>query len=348
MLDSIIIEDLLDHDLIANERPNVEMLTGGVSSEVLLIRSGGEAFVLKRALPKLRVKDQWYADVRRNQTEYDCLQFLVQVLPESVPAVRHHNPKLNYFCMEYLGAEYSNYKTMLLAGDEQPKTARRAAYVLAMLHRESWHNDQVAAKFDTTDQFWSLRLDPYLLTTARRNPLVATELTREADRVAATRIALVQGDFSPKNILVSEHRLVILDCEAAWYGDPAFDVAFFLNHFMLKAVHLLHRFNGFLSLAEHAWECYLQTLGTARTNNMDQRVARLLPILMLARVDGKSTVEYLCDERKRILIREFAHQQILDRSHGVLDCIQAWRTTLRPQADKLSPSLLPGRPAPIS
>ncbi len=332
MLDSIIIEDLRDHNLIENRHPTVELLTGGVSSDVLLINSGGEAFVLKRALPKLRVKDQWYADVRRNQTEYDCLRFLAHILPGSVPTVLYHNPRLNYFCMEYLGSEYSNYKTMLLSGDQQPTTARRAAHILAVLHQQSWHNDQVAANFETTDQFWSLRLDPYLVTAARRNAALRKELTTEADRVAATRVALVQGDFSPKNILVGEHRLVILDCEAAWYGDPVFDVAFFLNHFMLKAVHLLQWCNGFLSLAEEAWKFYQKTLGVMRTKSMDERVARLLPMLMLARVDGKSTVEYLCDESKQTLIRNFAHQQILERNHGLLDCIQDWRTTLQTQA----------------
>ncbi len=331
MLDPIIIEDLRDHNLIEDRHPTVETLAGGVSSDVLLIKSGGDAFVLKRALPKLRVAEQWYADVGRNGTEYDCLRFLAHILPESVPTVLHHNPKLNYFCMEYLGSEYSNYKAMLLSGDQQPATARRAAYILAVLHQRSWNNDRVAAKFETTDQFWSLRLDPYLITAARRNPALRKQLRSEADRIAATRVALVQGDFSPKNILVSQHRLVILDCEVAWYGDPAFDVAFFLNHFMLKAVHLLPWFNGLLSLAEEAWKFYQQTLGVARSDKLDERIARLLPMLMLARVDGKSTVEYLCDESKRALIRNFAHQQILDRSQGLLDCIQDWRNTLRLQ-----------------
>jgi aminoglycoside phosphotransferase (APT) family kinase protein len=334
VLDSIIIEDLRDHNLIEDKYPTVEMLTGGVSSDVLLIKSGNQVFVLKQALPKLRVKDQWYADVKRNQTEFDCLRFLACVLPESVPTILHHNPKLNYFCMEYLGSGYSNYKTMLLSGHQQPAIARRAAYILAVLHQRSWHNGEVAANFETTDQFWSLRLDPYLVTAARRNPALGKELTSEADRVAATRVALVQGDFSPKNILVGEHRLVILDCEAAWYGDPAFDVAFFLNHFMLKAVHLLPWFNELLSLAEEAWKFYEQTLGVARAHSIDDRVARLLPMLMLARVDGKSTVEYLRDEPKRALVRNFAHQQILDRNRSLRLCIQDWRNTLRLQAEK--------------
>ncbi len=331
MLDAIIIDDLRNQNLIEDKHPIVEALAGGVSSDVLLIKSGGEAFVLKRALPKLRVKDHWHADVRRNQTEYHCLCFMARVMPESVPRVLHHNPNLNYFCMEHLGSNYSNYKTQLLSGHQKLATARRAASVLAALHRRSWHNERVAAKFQTTDQFWSLRLDPYLLTAAQRNAALRQALTSEADRVAATHVALVHGDFSPKNILVSAHRVVILDCEAAWYGDPAFDVAFFLNHFMLKAIHLLPLCNGFLSLADEAWKVYQRTLGAARANSIDERIAKLLPMLMLARVDGKSPVEYLGDELKRKLIRDFAKRRILGRSHGLHECIRDWRDLLRSQ-----------------
>ncbi len=329
MLESAVIEDLRNNGLIGDRCPRVEALAGGVSSDVLLIESGESRFVLKRALPKLRVSDPWYADVSRNETEFDCLEFLASILPDAVPEPLHRNPRLNYFCMEYLGSGYANYKKLLLAGSHQQTVARRAAHILAMLHRRSWCNERVAAQFATTEQFWSLRLDPYLVTAARRNPAVNGAMTNEAQRIAATRLALVQGDFSPKNILVHRSRVVILDCEAAWYGEPAFDVAFFLNHFMLKAIHMPQRRSRLLTLAEQAWQSYQQTLGAPHVNAMDGRIANLLPMLMLARVDGKSTVEYLCDDRKRALVREFAHQQILERDHGLLDCIQEWRETLQ-------------------
>ena len=62
-------------------------------------------------------------------------------------------------------------------------------------------------------------------------------LRAEAERLVTCRSVLVHGDFSPKNLLVSGDRLVIIDCEVAWYGDPAFDLAFLLNHLCLKALY---------------------------------------------------------------------------------------------------------------
>ena len=71
-----------------------------------------------------------------------------------------------------------------------------------------------------------------------------------AERTAQTRIALVHGDVSPKNILVGPDAPVLLDAECAWYGDPAFDIAFCLNHLLLKAVLLPHHLDELMQAFE--------------------------------------------------------------------------------------------------
>ena len=38
---------------------------------------------------------------------------------------------------------------------------------------------------------------------------------------------LVHGDFSPKNILISNKKIIYLDAECCNYGDPVFDLVFF-------------------------------------------------------------------------------------------------------------------------
>src|SRR3546814_18931747 len=55
-------------------------------------------------------------------------------------------------------------------------------------------------------------------------------------RSASRKSALVHGDVSPKNILVSASGPVFLDAECAVYGDPAFDLAFCTTHLLLKSV----------------------------------------------------------------------------------------------------------------
>src|SRR3546814_5509009 len=65
---------------------------------------------------------------------------------------------------------------------------------------------------------------------------LAPALTALADDLASRKSALVHGDVSPKNILVSASGPVFLDAECAVYGDPAFDLAFCTTHLLLKSV----------------------------------------------------------------------------------------------------------------
>ena len=207
-------------------------LTGGVSSDVFLVEDGERRFVVKQALPKLKVKDLWQADVSRNRTEYEYLEYAGRILPESVPRVFAAGQ--GYFTMEYLGEGYVNWKQMLLAGQCHVADAAQAGRALGTIHRVSAGNAEAARIFDTTRNFHQLRTDPYLVTTGQRHPELREYFERETVRLESTQECLVHGDFSPKNILIGNGRQVILDCEVAWYGDPAFDLGFLLNHFLLK------------------------------------------------------------------------------------------------------------------
>ncbi len=332
MIDPAIIEDLVAHGLIADRNPVVRPLLGGVSSDVLLLEPETRPFVLKRARGRLRVKDAWYADVRRNRTEQACLRYLSGILPKAVPEVLYDNPGLCFFCMEYLGPEFINYKELLLSGCVPPDRATHAGWMLGTLHRNSWNDASLAGGFDTTEQFWALRLEPYLITAGLRNPALHDLLCTEANRIAECRRALVHGDYSPKNILIGNNRVVILDCEVAWFGDPVFDVAFFLNHFMLKAIHLPHLAAALLASLNHAWTAYVQALGVERLGDMPQRLGRLVPMLMLARIDGKSPVEYLHDDCKQSTIRDFAHQQLALEDSNLESCVNEWRRVIQIRA----------------
>jgi len=100
--------------------------------------------------------------------------------------------------------------------------------------------------------------------------------------------------------------LVVLDAEVAWYGDPAFDVAFLINHLLLKALHHAPGPlpDAALGLADEALSAYGAQLGPRFDGEFEARLVRLVLGLMLARVHGKSPVEYL-DDRKRTLVTDF-------------------------------------------
>ena len=324
---------LLHHrGLIIDPGASCTSLGGGVSSDIWLIDDGHSRFVVKRALPKLRVAQDWYADVSRNRHEQDYIDYVSQFLPDAVPHILHREPEHGFFTMEYFGMDYHNWKNLLMAGKPEIDHAQRAATTLATIHRHSWNDPEVRARFATTPQFFQLRLEPYLLRTGERHPALQAYFAQEADRLAATSLCLVHGDFSPKNILIGQRRMVILDCEVAWFGDPAFDIAFLLNHFFLKAL-LLHQISGrYLALTQQAWKAYQAIARADQLDGLEERMCRILLMLMLARVDGKSPVEYLTDKTQQDCVRTFVGG-ILPGMDGRLDNLcRSWQIQIKERA----------------
>lgn len=309
---------LLEAGAIENADAVLTPLTGGVSSDIYKVEDGERVFVVKRALAQLKVADEWFADVSRNRFELAYMQRVGEFLPESVPNVITSNPDQGWFAMEYLEG-FANWKMLLLKGYCDPEQAQNAGRTLGTIHRRTWDKEKVRAQFESTENFHQLRIEPYLLTTADRteNNALAKAIRAEAERLRGARRCLVHGDYSPKNLLFQGDRLVVLDCEVAWFGDPTFDVAFLLNHLLLKALHLDGKTGDFVGLALAAWDAYQKTLERKqRIAAVSKPLVTLLPMLMLARVDGKSPVEYLTDEKKRQLIRDFATEAILEKKPG--------------------------------
>ena len=303
--------DLLWRDgVIRSPKAALKPLTGGVSSEIYLVEDGAECFVIKRALPKLKVQAEWFADITRNRYEWQFIRYVARFAPASVPALRFCSATDGYFAMEYLGDDLANWKQLLLKGEADPQQAARAASLLASIHRHSSGDAEAASTFDTTANFHQLRIEPYLLATGAKHPALRPVFEAEARRLAATRECLIHGDFSPKNILVSPDRMVLLDCEVAWYGDPAFDVAFLLTHLFLKS--LLH--SGMRPMIDTFHQAYRSSLP------LETRASRLLLMLLLARVDGKSPVEYLTASQQNF-IRDFV-QSVLPSSPTSLTAIE--------------------------
>jgi aminoglycoside phosphotransferase (APT) family kinase protein len=284
-------------------------LSGGVSSEIYMVQDGDSRFVVKRALPKLKVKDDWFADVSRNSSEWNFIECVGSFLPDAVPQLRFSNPEKGYFGMEYLGDDFANWKKLLLESVIKMEHARMAGRILGEIHRRTAACDDLRQRFDTTRNFHQLRTAPYLLTTGRRHPDFQELFAAEAKRLETTRECLIHGDFSPKNILIRGERMVLLDCEVAWYGDPAFDVAFLLNHLFLKGIYHAPRDLDFANMIGEFWRSYVASRGSV-AEGWEPGVTRLLTLLMLARVDGKSPVEYL-DSPRAQFVRDFVHNSLL-------------------------------------
>ncbi|MEV0640665.1 phosphotransferase [Streptomyces sp. NPDC050619] len=317
---------LLAHELVApGEAARWTPLAGGVSSDLWRVDLPGRSLCVKRALAKLRVAVDWQAPVSRNAYEWAWMRFATRHRPDSVPALLAHDPEAGLFAMAYLPPErYAVWKTQLLRGEVDTTTAASVGEVLGALHAASAGDPALAEEFATDENFHALRIEPYLLATAAAHPGLRDVLVALADRTAGTHLALVHGDVSPKNILVGPSHPVLLDAECAWYGDPAFDLAFCLNHLILKSLVVPGRRAELLESAQVLAAEYFRHADWEPRAGLEARVASLL----LARVDGKSPVEYLTDERHRLIVRTTASALLRAFAPTVEDVLDAWRTAL--------------------
>jgi aminoglycoside phosphotransferase (APT) family kinase protein len=305
-----------------DETPPATVLTGGVSSDIWKVELAGGPVCVKRALPRLRVAQVWEAPVERNRYEWRWMQAASRIVPGAAPRVLAHDDA-GVFAMEFLdGARHPLWKQELHAGRADPAFAATVGEHLARIHAATAGDAQVARDFATDASFHAIRLEPYLLATAVRHPDLGARLRELASRTAATREALVHGDVSPKNILVGPRGPVFLDAECAWYGDPAFDLAFCLNHLLLKCLWVPACAPRFLACFNALAAGYLGVYAPA---GLEARAATLLPGLLLARVDGKSPVEYVTEEAQKARVREVARALLADPQDSLSAVRNAWQ-----------------------
>jgi len=199
---------------------------------------------------------------------------------------------------------------------------------LGRIHAGTADDPAIAARFDSEAIFRPIRLEPYLLATAERHPDRADALRRLVEATLADRRALVHGDVSPKNILVGPQGPVFLDAECAWFGDPAFDIAFCANHMLLKCLWVPEAVDGFLACFDALVADYLDQVAWEPVADLDARAARLLPGLFLARVDGKSPVEYLTAGADKDRVHRVARALLADPVDRLAEVRGAWAQEL--------------------
>lgn len=286
-----------------------ELLSGGVSGDVAALHAEGVDLVAKRALPRLRVAEEWLARPERSLTEAAALRLADRLRPGSVPPVVHVDTETCTIVMGHARSVWHNWKSDLLDGHAEPWVSAELGRCLA-----AWHGGTTARRettFDDASVFVQLRIDPFHRTVAERHPDVADRVEAVVERTLATRACLAHGDFSPKNVLVGDGRLWVLDWEVAHRGDPVFDLAFLLTHLLLKAIHRPEYHRAYRRCAD----AFLDAYGPVED---DAYLAAHIGCLLLARVDGKSPAEYLT-ESGRARTRDLAREVLLREPSGIAD-----------------------------
>jgi aminoglycoside phosphotransferase (APT) family kinase protein len=308
------------------DAPLLTPLTGGVSSDIWRVELPAGAVCVKRALPRLKVAQVWEAPVERNRYEQAYLRAAAAIVPGAVPRLLADDPDSGLFVMDYLDpALHPVWKQRLREGHADAAFAARVGSAVGAIHAATADRPEVAAAFATDTIFHAIRLEPYLLATARVHADLAPRLRALVQVTAQTRRVLVHGDVSPKNILVGPAGPVLLDAECAWFGDPAFDLAFCLNHLLLKCAWVPAARAGYLACFDALAAAYLARVSWEEPALLEARAAALLPGLFLARVDGKSPVEYLTDEAWKQRVRDVARALLAQPVPRLQQVAQAWR-----------------------
>ncbi|GAA2118487.1 aminoglycoside phosphotransferase family protein [Actinomadura napierensis] len=317
-----ILHHLVQRDLVPDgAEVSVTPLTGGVSNDVFAVSGPGVDLVVKEALPVLRVESEWRADIGRIAIEARALRLAHTLTPRAVPAVVDFGDGV--LAIERAPRSWTNWRDDLLSGVVDPDIARELGSVLGAWQSRTAGDQGLMADFGDRTVFGQLRSEPFHGRVALRHPDLAPAVEATVAVMFAARDCLVHGDFSPKNMLVSERRVWVLDWEVAHVGDATFDPAFLLTHLLLKSVHDPASAGAHAELAS----LFLKAL-TARTAGTvvhdPGQLVRQVGCLLLARVDGKSPAGYLtADERPRVreLGRSLLIRPVPDHVNGVLN---AW------------------------
>ena len=299
---------LLDKNVI-NEKDGykVEYCKGGVSCVTALIEVPGRTLLIKQGRPKLAVKEEWLADPIRMTIETEANIVYNEYVPESVPKVLSYDPENFILIREAAPIDATMWKTDLLNGILDFEVAKKSMEALAIVHNKCYKNPEIAKKFANDSIFYQLRISPYIEFVVSKYPQLAEYGDRLKKRLLTNKTSLVHADYSPKNILVLKNRgICILDYEISHYGDPTFDVGFFTNHLVLKSAHLRQWSSGFLNMLLYMTDVYFAMIDYEDRAKVEADSLDVLAMMMIARIDGKSPVEYITSDITRQLVRDMA------------------------------------------
>jgi 5-methylthioribose kinase len=288
----------------SNENIDIRILAGGVSNRTVMVtRDNGEAWVLKQALHKLKVQVDWFSDPNRSQREALGIEWLNRLIPNgNIPKLIFLDPLHHLLAMEAIPNGHVNWKDSLLKGEINLSLIYQFADLLALIHSESAREEKIIRPiFQDRSYFETLRLDPYYLYAGEQVPLAKDFMVQLVEITRNRALTLVHGDYSPKNVLVYQKKLILLDHEVIHFGDPCFDIGFSMTHFLSKAHHLPKHKQRFREAAHSYWSRYAEkTINQPWAKDIEKYAVFHTLGCLLARVAGRSPLEYLKPEIRQI------------------------------------------------
>jgi 5-methylthioribose kinase len=283
----------------ASDQAEVEVLTGGVSNVVLAITTKNQKMVLKQALAELMVAQKWEADQRRAIVEANAIALFHKLSPDQVPNLVFLDPERFILILDRVPVGSTVWKSDLLDGVINPDIAEVLGTTLAQWHNFGEKDKEARMQFMEDSLFEQLRIDPFYRFVAAKNEALKPVISRLINELEGDKTTIVHGDFSPKNIMVGmDDQVYILDFEVTHVGNPVFDLAFLLAHLLCKKFRTDEPLEE--KLLGAAAERFINAYEAIRpfASSLSLHTA----LIALARVEGKSPVNYLDSNKQSALV----------------------------------------------
>jgi 5-methylthioribose kinase len=329
-----VLDFLREHGWLEPGPARAELLSGGVSNQVLRIIGSKNTFVVKQSRLQLRTRDPWFSDLNRIWREQEVMQLLLPILPPgTVPAVLFADRDNYVYGMSHAPMDACVWKDILLSSEpfatgfsyvrfskrdwlpmNDPR-GQNLAYlvglVLGMMHHGTANKPADLAPFHDHTVYVQLRVDPFYRRIQERRPEVAHVVAQIIEEMLTRKEALCHGDYTPKNMLWHSGGFTLVDYETAHFGDPTMDLGLFLAHILLKSCRASANRPGFVDLTRSFWRGYADQQPSWPQPELVARGIRHLGVCLLARVDGTSPVNYL-SEPQRDAVRQWGRRILLD------------------------------------
>jgi len=250
-------------------------------------------------------------------------------MPENAPEVYFYDKENYIYGREAIPEECLMWKEHLMKGCLNFLTAKKAIETLVKVHNECSRNEDIKKLYADKEIFYGLRISPYFEFVVAKYPELEVFAKKIIKNAMENCITLVHGDFSPKNIMVTDNGISVLDFEVAHYGHPAFDLAFFSAHFLLKGVKYSEYWEAYWTMLKYMLKIYFEKMDYMDRKQLEKAYIEMLSMMLLARIDGKSPVEYLVgDTRRQQLVRDLCFEMIDKKVDNFNDFSELYRSAL--------------------
>jgi 5-methylthioribose kinase len=315
------VRDYLRDRGLSNVR-NVEPLPGGVSNVVFRVETDERLLVLKQSRPQLRTEAPWFSDLSRIFREIEVMEALHPALPGVVPEVLFRDDENYAFVMSHAPVPCRDWRSVLLHERVVPALGEQAGAILGRIHQWTHQNRAAIEPFRDQTAFDQLRTDPFYRRVEERHPDLRQPVSGLIERLQTTTVALCHGDFSPKNLLLHACGFTLVDYETAHYGDPTFDIGFFLSHLFLKLIYSQLQCKELRDTIRRFWAAYTAMPLFLPPERLAEFGVMHLGACLIARVDGTSPAPYLTEEHKKEIARRIGRRFLRERFDDIEDALQ--------------------------